>query len=117
MGNPAGQRPDGFHLLSLLKLGFQFVLFFFRFFSFGDVAQNPPVTHGLSVLIFQQRNRQLKGNVAAVLADDIIVGHIFRFSGFSKPLGDAVHFGGSIRRGVFADICPQQFVAGITQYF
>ena len=54
VGNPTGQCPDGFHLLGLVQLGFQFMLFFFRFFPFGNVAQHTPVTHGQSVLIFQK---------------------------------------------------------------
>ena len=42
VGKAAGQGTYGFHLLGLLELFFQFILFFFLFMPFRNVPGNAP---------------------------------------------------------------------------
>ena len=53
MGNPSGQRPDGFQLLDLEPLGVHFIFPFLLFYLVGDITDDAADADDLAVFPFQ----------------------------------------------------------------
>ena len=75
VGDAAGQRADGLHLLRLLQLPLELLALRLGALALGDVPDHAAKARRPPRRIPDQRNRKLEVLRVAVLLDDLVVGH------------------------------------------